>query len=108
MRWSVLMVVLLAGAFSFAQQRQLRADFRGERERVAQDCWNGIKGIFGCAEELFTDHPLHIAVGSIAPQNGFGAGAAFVTHYTPNKTGGRAGVWMVLDPSTRRGAAAAP
>lgn len=88
MRWSVLMVVLLAGAFSFAQESQLGADFRGERERVAQDCGNGLKGIFGCAEELFTDHPLHIAVGSIAPQNGFGAGAAFVTHYTPNKTGG--------------------
>jgi hypothetical protein len=34
---------------------------------------------------LFTDHPLHIAVGSIAPQNGFGAGLAFVTHYTPNE-----------------------
>jgi hypothetical protein len=28
---------------------------------------------------------LHIAAGSIAPQNGFGLGAAFVTHYTPNE-----------------------
>jgi hypothetical protein len=34
---------------------------------------------------LFTDHPLHIAVGSIAPQNGFGAGGAYVGHYTPNE-----------------------
>jgi hypothetical protein len=36
--------------------------------------------------ELFTDHPLHIAAGSIAPQNGFGFGGAFVTHYTPNES----------------------
>ncbi len=34
---------------------------------------------------LLTDHPLHIAVGSIAPQNGFGAGGAYVGHYTPNE-----------------------
>ena len=36
-------------------------------------------------DRLFTDHPLHIAVGSIAPQNGFGAGGAYVGHYTPNE-----------------------
>ena len=32
----------------------------------------------GCAYTLFTDHPLHIAAGSMPPQNGFGFGAAFV------------------------------
>ena len=36
--------------------------------------------IVGCAEVLFTGQPLHIAVGSIAPQNGFGAGLAYVGH----------------------------
>lgn len=41
--------------------------------------------IFGCAELLFTDHPFHIAAGSIAPQNGFGAGLALVTHYDGSK-----------------------
>jgi hypothetical protein len=79
----------LCGRFSagsvWAQESQIGADFRGEHDRVAQDCNKGFKGIFGCAEELFTDHPLHIAVGSIAPQNGFGAGAALVLHYTPNE-----------------------
>src|SRR5262249_24462324 len=34
--------------------------------------------ILGCAEVLFTGQPLHIAPGSIAPQNGFGAGIAYV------------------------------
>ena len=39
-----------------------------------------------CAQLLFTDHPLHIAVGSLAPLNGFGSGIAFTAHYTPNET----------------------
>jgi hypothetical protein len=38
------------------------------------------KHIVGCAEVLFTGQPLHIAVGSIAPQNGFGGGLAYVGH----------------------------
>jgi hypothetical protein len=38
------------------------------------------KHLIGCAEVLFTGQPLHIAVGSIAPQNGFGAGLAYVGH----------------------------
>ncbi len=32
----------------------------------------------GCTYTLFTDHPLHIAAGSMPPQNGFGLGGAFV------------------------------
>lgn len=38
------------------------------------------KHIAGCAELLFTGQPVHIAVGSIAPQNGFSAGLAYVGH----------------------------
>jgi hypothetical protein len=36
----------------------------------------------GCAEVLFTGKPVHVAVGSIAPQNGFGAGLAYLGHKT--------------------------
>jgi hypothetical protein len=32
----------------------------------------------GCLEVLFTGQPVHIAVGSIAPQNGFAAGIAYI------------------------------
>ena len=68
-----------------AQESQLHAEFRNEGESFKKSCGKfSLKSIPGCAEVLFTGHPLHIAVGSIAPGNGFGVGPAFVTHYTPN------------------------
>ncbi|MEN3332248.1 MAG: hypothetical protein V7641_1613 [Blastocatellia bacterium] len=76
-------LIILAGRVH-AQESQLQAEFRREGESFKSSCAK-FKFI-GCAEVLFTGHPLHIAVGSIAPQNGFGFGPAFVTHYTPNET----------------------
>jgi hypothetical protein len=61
-----------------AQENWLQADFRREGERMSDACKGGFKGAPGCAIELFTDHPLHIAAGSMPPQNGFGLGGAFV------------------------------
>ncbi|MGA8630406.1 MAG: hypothetical protein WB573_08680 [Terracidiphilus sp.] len=81
-----LLAVLLSTATAIAQESQTQADFRGEATRFKQSCEGfTFKKIPGCADLLFTDHPLHIAVGSIAPQNGFGAGGAYVGHYTPNE-----------------------
>jgi hypothetical protein len=58
----------------------LGGDFRRERDRVHDACGSfAVKSVAGCAIELFTDHPLHIAAGSMPPQNGFGLGGAFVT-----------------------------
>jgi hypothetical protein len=85
MRFTILGVLLLACVTAFPQESQLAADFRHEHQDLAGSCGKGLSGFMGCAQTLFTDHPLHIAVGSIAPQNGFGAGLAFVTHYTPNE-----------------------
>lgn len=85
MRFTILGVLLLACVTAFPQESQLAADFRHEHQDLADSCGKGPKDFMGCAQTLFTDHPLHIAVGSIAPQNGFGAGLAFVTHYTPNE-----------------------
>ena len=48
-----------------------KIDPAGELDKLSQSC--GAFKIFPCAEELFTGKPFHIAVGSIAPQNGFGA-----------------------------------
>jgi hypothetical protein len=79
MRWRVAMLLWLASTIAMAQESRLHADFRREGERVADACNEfGFKIVTGCAYELFTDHPLHIAAGSLPPQNGFGLGAAFV------------------------------
>jgi hypothetical protein len=94
MRWGALIVLLLASGSGLAQESgspalretQLQSDFRRESEHIKESCSFSLKGLFGCAEELVTDHPMHLALGSIAPQNGFGFGLAFVTHYTPNES----------------------
>src|SRR3954463_14167188 len=85
MRRIVFIFLLFATLLATAQESALHADFRREGERVREACGTfGFKTVPGCAYTLFTDHPLHIAVGNIAPQNGFGFGGAFVSHYTPN------------------------
>ncbi len=68
-------------------ETRLGADFRGEGTRFKNDCGNfSFGGIVSCGDLLFTDHPLHFAVGSLAPLNGFAAGPAFVYHWTPNES----------------------
>jgi hypothetical protein len=46
-------------------------------------CKEGVKGVPGCAETLFTGTPFHISVGSLAPQNGIAGGLAFAEVYHP-------------------------
>ena len=62
-----------------AKESGLASEFRRQSEHFHQACGEiSFKAAAGCGIELFTDHPLHIAAGSIAPQNGFGLGAALV------------------------------
>lgn len=78
MRWSVVLVVLCV-ASAAAQEGMLHAEFRREGERASDACKDfSFKTVPGCAYEIFTDHPLHIAAGSMPAQNGFGLGGAFV------------------------------
>ena len=82
----IFMLLLAHVGVALGQESRTHADFRGEGMRFKQNCEKfSLKAAMGCAELLFTDHPLHIAVGSIAPQNGFGAGGAYVGHWTPNE-----------------------
>jgi hypothetical protein len=80
----LLILVLLAAASARAQQPPAtspRTDSPSEIDKLKESCFN-LRGLLGCAEELFTGKPVHIAMGSIAPQNGFGAGLAYVGHKT--------------------------
>jgi hypothetical protein len=78
MRWSAVLVLLSASALALAQESALHAELRREGERVSGACQASFKAVPGCAYTLLTDHPLHIAAGSMPPQNGFGLGGAFV------------------------------
>lgn len=69
-----------------AQESQLASDFRREGEDLKKSCSSfNPKSLVGCGQVLFTDSPLHITAGSLAPQNGMGLGPAFVAHATPNE-----------------------
>lgn len=63
------------------QSSPAKIDSPSELDKLKNSCGD-FKKIADCAEELFTGHPIHIAVGSIAPQNGFGAGIAYLGHKT--------------------------
>jgi hypothetical protein len=85
-----LVLLLLAISTARAQQSTAPAPTPASDERVdnptelyklKSSCFD-LKKLVDCGQELFTGQPVHIAVGSIAPQNGFGVGLAYVGHKT--------------------------
>jgi hypothetical protein len=83
---------LLPGRQAHAQgggnESRIHSDFRREwldlhpcRAQLVKPCSEFTPGhLIGIGQALLTDQPLHIAVGSLAPQNGFAFGLAFVEH----------------------------
>jgi hypothetical protein len=85
-RRTLLVMILFTAGIARAQQPSppstpARIDSPSELDKLKESCFN-LKGIPGCAEELFLGKPIHIAVGTIAPQNGVAAGLAYVGHKT--------------------------
>jgi hypothetical protein len=80
--FSVLLAIALGSGSvvpAAAQEGKLTAEFKREAERIAKNCSRiAPKALSSCAATLVTDHPLHVAFGSIAPLNGFGFGIALV------------------------------
>ena len=87
MRLPAFLVVLLVAAPVSGQESQLHADLRREAKDIHESCVGGLdpKQVAGCAVALATEDPFHVAIGSLAPQNGMGFGLAFAEHYTPNE-----------------------
>lgn len=89
MRKFLVFLALFAATAARAQQQPTppaatppqRIDSPSEIDKLKENCF-AFKTLLSCAEELFTGKPVHIAVGSIAPQNGFGAGLAYLGHKT--------------------------
>jgi hypothetical protein len=84
MQRTVAILCLLLTGIGWGQQASpppnpAQVDSPNELEKLKNSCGAfTLKSVPGCAEELFTGNPIHIAVGSIAPQDGFGAGLAYV------------------------------
>jgi hypothetical protein len=86
MRRNGTILVFLACVSATAQESRLPSDFRREASEFATNCskWN-LASILSCGELLFSGTPLHVATGTIAPENGVAFGPAFVLHATsPN------------------------
>ena len=62
------------------KEGRLRAEFRLEGDDLKEGC-GSLKSIISCGTTLVTDHPFHVALGSIAPQNGFGFGPAMIRQW---------------------------
>lgn len=78
----MLCLFLLSSLGCWAQQTDVPSTVKAEdpNDEIGKLKKNCFGHLMGCAEVLFTGQPIHIAVGSIAPQNGFAAGLAYVRH----------------------------
>jgi hypothetical protein len=83
--------ILIAGAFAsrLPAENMVEAELRAEGADIDKNCFHpsslSFASVIGCPQVLVTGSPLHIAVGSLAPQNGFGTGLALTLHKTPNE-----------------------
>jgi hypothetical protein len=83
-------VAVFSGVFvatARAQESQFTSDLRREGEQIRESC-NSVnpKALGGCAYTLVSSYPFHLALGSLAPGNGFAFGLAVTERHTPNES----------------------
>jgi hypothetical protein len=79
-RFLLWLCVLTAVPASAQNESRIHSDFRREGEALGVCGKFSFGNLTGCGQTLVMGQPMHIAVGSLSPQNGFGAGLAFVEH----------------------------
>jgi hypothetical protein len=81
------LVLALVPVAADAQESKLSADLRREGQEIREHC-QGLtpKGLGSCAYALTTLSPIHVALGNLAPQNGFAFGVSFAERFTPNES----------------------
>jgi hypothetical protein len=72
--------VFAAVPASGQNESRLHRDFRVEGMALKACTKFSFGNLTDCGQTLVMGQPMHIAVGSLSPQNGFGAGLAFVEH----------------------------
>jgi hypothetical protein len=81
----VVLLLILSAVAALAQttssnESRLQRDFRVEKESLAACAKFNFASLTDCGQTLVMGQPMHITVGSLAPQNGIAAGLAFVEH----------------------------
>ena len=80
-RRTLLSLLLLAALPAFAQnESRLHRDFRVEGDALKVCGQFSFSHLTDCGQTLVMGQPVHIALGSLSPKNGFGVGLAFVEH----------------------------
>ncbi|MEO6816429.1 MAG: hypothetical protein ABI177_06990 [Edaphobacter sp.] len=77
---AALMLAVLPAHPQSGNEGRIHSDFRREGEQLQSCKTFNFGSLANCAQTLVTGQPMHITIGSLAPQNGIAAGAAFVEH----------------------------
>src|SRR5256885_80453 len=82
-RASMLLLIGVCWVTVLGAESRFAGEWTKERGELAS-CTDLTK-LVGCVETLFTGDPFHIAAGSLAPGNGFGAGLSVLDHWSSKK-----------------------
>jgi len=76
----LLLTLTAATAMAQVDRNRVERDFRVEKKSLGECAKFTFGGLESCGQTLVMGQPIHMAFGSLAPQNGTGFGLAFVEH----------------------------